>query len=855
MDPVRKARLAAASSAFLRLRPWIVAPVALLAAAILHASPGVPEAQRHALTAGVSVMVTFFAVEAWRARTVSVSASWLLASMLVTQVGVALAGVMSGGALAPLLLAPTVVGVAAFGRSRASAVLVVIAGALLALMAALPPGVPFPPLPIATARALTLASAAAAIALATLGATALGDAYAGARAESERAKEAALEEAASRGRALATLGAQVAHEIKNPLAAVQGLVELLAEDAAEDARARKRLAIIAGEVTRIEGIVTDYLAYARPLGDFAPRRVDLAEILREGAALVEARARRARATVAVDAPDPTFAPVDPRRLKEALLNLLLNAVEAAPARVRLSVRVTARAAVITVEDDGRGMTAADLAAIGRPFFTTREGGTGLGVVLARQVAERHGGTLAFESEASRGTRAIMTLPIEEGITVKPCVLIVDDEPAVRFTLAEALEGRGFETIEAASGDEALARLDEAHVVVTDLAMPGMDGLALLAAIRAREPDLPVILLTAHGSERAAVQAMKAGAYDYLTKPFHVDEVRLAVARAAEARRLRRSARDLRLERLLGRPIVGESPAFVRVLEAAHRVGAKDVTVLVRGETGTGKELVAELLHAASPRRDGPLVRFNCAAVPEGVAEAELFGHARGAFTGATAARRGLFAEAHRGTLVLDEVGELSPAIQAKLLRALQAGEIQPVGGAPARVDVRVIACTHRDLRALAQRGAFREDIYYRLSVVELLLPPLRERRDDIPLLAEAFARRHGARFGVHARLSPGLLAALAARDWPGNVRELENAVARMLALSDDGALDTAALSALGDAPALAEPSGLRDQVAAFERALIARVLEECDGNQSEAARRLRVTRVTLLDKLKRHGLR
>ena len=435
------------------------------------------------------------------------------------------------------------------------------------------------------------------------------------------------------------------------------------------------------------------------------------------------------------------------------------------------------------------------------------------------------------------------------------VLIVDDEPAVRFTLAEALAGHGLDPIEAASGQEALERLDEASVVVTDLAMPGMDGLALLGAIRARDPDLPVIMLTAHGSERAAVQAMKAGAYDYLTKPFHVDEVRLAVARAAEARALRRSARDRRLERLVGRPIVGESPAFVRVLEAAHRVGARDVTVLIRGETGTGKELAAELIHAASPRRSGPLVRFNCAALPEGVAEAELFGHARGAFTGATTARRGWFAQAHGGTLVLDEVGELSAAVQAKLLRALQAGEIQPVGAPPERVDARVVACTNRDLRAEVARGAFREDVYYRLAVVELELPPLRARRDDIPLLAEYFARSLGARFGVHARLSPPLVAALAARDWPGNVRELENAIARMIALSDDGALDVDALTSLGDAYPKAGAAGLREQVAAFERALVARVLDECDGNQSEAARRLKITRVTLLDKRKRHGLR
>ena len=435
------------------------------------------------------------------------------------------------------------------------------------------------------------------------------------------------------------------------------------------------------------------------------------------------------------------------------------------------------------------------------------------------------------------------------------VLVVDDEPGVRFTLASAVEAPGVEPVEAASAEEALTKLDDIDVVVTDLVMPGMDGLGLLAAIHALDGELPVILLTARGSERVAVQAMKAGAYDYLTKPFHVDEVRHVVARAGETRRLRRRSRDLAVERLLGRPVIGAAPRFTAVLEAAHRVGKKDVTVLVRGETGTGKELVADLLHAVSPRRKGPLVRFNCGALPEGVAEAELFGHVRGAFTSATSSRKGLFAEAHGGTLVLDEVGELSLGVQAMLLRTLENGEIQPVGGAVTKVDVRVVACTHRDLREEVARGHFREDVYYRLSVVELELPPLRERREDIAPLAEAFARRLGARFGVHARLSKELLAVLSARAWPGNVRELENAVARMLALSTDGVLDTPALSSLGERPPSPDGHGLRTQVAAFERALLSRVLEDCDGNQSEAARRLAVTRVTLLDKLKRHGLR
>jgi two-component system response regulator AtoC len=440
------------------------------------------------------------------------------------------------------------------------------------------------------------------------------------------------------------------------------------------------------------------------------------------------------------------------------------------------------------------------------------------------------------------------------------VLLVDDEPAVLYTLQEVLGERGDTVVTASSGQVALERLEGVEAVVTDLAMPGMDGMALLRAVRERDPDLPVIVLTAQGSERTAVTAMKAGAYDYLRKPFDIDEVGLVVERAAEAYRLRQRGQRLEAEHALGRPILGESPALRRVLDAALRVAGKDVTVLVRGETGTGKELIASLLHCRSRRASGPLVRFNCAAVPGELAESELFGHVRGAFTGATQAHRGYFAQADGGTLVLDEVGELPMSLQAKLLRALQEGEIQPVGASRVeRVDVRVVASTHRDLTAEVKAGRFREDLYYRLAVVELTVPALRERREDIPALAETFARRCAERFGVEGVwLTSELVRRLQQRDWPGNVRELENVVTRLVALSSGGPLG---------AEALEEPSGeagaseqaearksFREQMGAFERELLQRTLAETGGNQSEAARRLRLSRVTLIDKLKRHGL-
>jgi two-component system response regulator AtoC len=318
-----------------------------------------------------------------------------------------------------------------------------------------------------------------------------------------------------------------------------------------------------------------------------------------------------------------------------------------------------------------------------------------------------------------------------------------------------------------------------------------------------------------------------------------------------------------------------------LLEATSRVASRDVTVLVRGETGTGKEFVAELLHAQSSRSKNPLVRFNCAALPAELADAELFGHVRGAFTGATAGRPGFFAQADGGTLILDEIGELPLAVQAKLLRVLQEGEIQPVGsGRIDKVNVRVVASTNRDLAAEAKTGTFREDLYYRLAVVELVVPPLRDRKDDIPALAAEFARRYGDRFGLDTiALEPALIDALVRADWPGNVRQLENTIARLAALSAGGVIGLADYqSANGEAPSSAPPAAalesqdagdeqaaaaptdarngpsLKEQVEAFERGLVARALDGTGGNQSEAARRLGVSRVTLIDKMKKYGL-
>jgi two-component system response regulator HydG len=439
------------------------------------------------------------------------------------------------------------------------------------------------------------------------------------------------------------------------------------------------------------------------------------------------------------------------------------------------------------------------------------------------------------------------------------VLVVDDDAGVRYTLREILAGEGIEVDEAEDGAAALARYEMAPVplVITDLRMPRMDGMELLRRLMARTPAPRVVVVTAHGSERQAVEAMKAGAWDYFRKPFENEELLSVVRRALEAVRLTAENERLTGELALSGSMVFASEAMRRLAQLVARVAPRDVTVLVTGESGTGKERVAEAIWRASRRAARPFVRFNCAALTPELAEAELFGHAKGAFTGAVRARPGLFGEADGGTLLLDEVGELAPGAQAKLLRVLQDGELRPVGeDRPHQVDVRVLAATHRDLSQLSREGRFREDLYYRLNVVTLRVPTLRERPEDVAVLARHFLARFAQRFGVApVEPSPALLARLAAHPWPGNVRELEHAMESLVALSPEGELDVALLpgAAQSDAPNPAALT-LKQRVEAYERGLVVEALRAARGNRSEAARALGVSRVTLHDKLRKYGL-
>ncbi|MBI4701320.1 MAG: sigma-54-dependent Fis family transcriptional regulator [Deltaproteobacteria bacterium] len=434
------------------------------------------------------------------------------------------------------------------------------------------------------------------------------------------------------------------------------------------------------------------------------------------------------------------------------------------------------------------------------------------------------------------------------------VLVVDDEPAVRSFLREALAAEGYDVHEAADGQAALGRIEQRgfQVVVTDLRMPGLDGMELLGRLRAEHPDTEVIVLTAYGSVESAVQAMKLGAFDYLQKPLASPaELRLLVGRAVERHRLRAS-REAALRGELP-PLAYGAPAMEPVVHALRKVAPTDATVLLLGESGTGKEVAARAVHRWSARAGGPFVAVNCAALSAELLESELFGHERGAFTGATARRRGRLELCDGGTFFLDEVAELRPALQAKLLRVLQERHFERVGGNQTiGCDVRWIAATNRDLGEMLRQGSLREDLYHRLAVFPLRMPPLRERREDIPDLARAILSGVAAQLGrPRLSLSEAACRALAAADWPGNVRQLANALERAAILADADELDATDL-ALG-APAPPDPGAAVPTMEEAEREAIRRALEHYQGNRRQAASHLGIGLRTLYERLRRYG--
>ena len=449
----------------------------------------------------------------------------------------------------------------------------------------------------------------------------------------------------------------------------------------------------------------------------------------------------------------------------------------------------------------------------------------------------------------------------------PSVLIVDDEPNIRRMVGALLSSEGYEVRDAADGAAGLQQAGESQpdVVLLDLMMPGeLDGLATLAKLRESAPDVPVIMMSGKAGLSDAVKATKLGAFNFLEKPLSPEGVLLALASALELRRVRREARALREDLGLAGDMIGASPAMARVREMIARVAPTDARVMVTGESGTGKELVASAIHFGSPRRDRPFVRVNCAAIPRDLVESEMFGHEKGAFTGATDRRIGRFELAHTGTLFLDEVGDLGAEAQAKLLRAIEAREIERVGGGkPIRVDVRIVAATNRDLARAVSEGSFREDLLFRLNVIPIPLPPLRERPDDIAALVAHFSSLHRARTGRRAPQFAGdAMAALARYRWPGNVRELANIVERMAILHEGGDVRESHLravlpvdGAVERAAPLPDPTALdqslSDTLDAHERTLIVRALSAAAGNVAEASRRLKTDRANLYRRMRR----
>ncbi len=449
---------------------------------------------------------------------------------------------------------------------------------------------------------------------------------------------------------------------------------------------------------------------------------------------------------------------------------------------------------------------------------------------------------------------------------KNTVLVVDDDLAHRAMLKTLLTSWGYDV---SLADDGAAAVEEVRrrpfdLVLMDIRMVKVSGLEALEEIKGFNPAIPIVIMTAYASVETAVEALKKGAYDYLTKPFDFDKLRIVMEHAMEHSRLREENRLLResLGRHFDRQnLIGRSRAMVNLLETVAQVAPSEATVLITGESGTGKEMIAGAIHFNSPRKDGPFVKINCAAITETLLESELFGHEKGAFTGADRRKEGKFRQADGGTLFLDEVSEMSLAMQVKLLRILQEREVTRVGGSDViKVDVRVLAATNRDLIAEIQAGRFREDLYYRLNVVTLHVPPLRERREDIPLLAQHFLEVFSAKNRKDVKgFTPQAMDRLLRHDWPGNIRELMNTIERAIVLARSDYLDeTLVLPASREPGGNYRPNGGDVQEAGsleeVEKATILRTLEQAGGNKSEAARRLRITRRTLHQKLKKYGM-
>ena len=450
------------------------------------------------------------------------------------------------------------------------------------------------------------------------------------------------------------------------------------------------------------------------------------------------------------------------------------------------------------------------------------------------------------------------------------VLIVDDELNMRLVLAAMLKKEGYDVTSAADGREALSILkaNKMDVVVTDLKMPNLDGMGLLNCITEQYPEVPVIMITAHGTVATAVEALKKGALDYITKPFELDELKNVISKAIKTRTLNENELFLPPEEIERTGIIGTSKRSLEIFDAIKRVAPTTTTIIITGETGTGKELVADAIHYNSPRKNNPLIKINCAAISETLMESELFGHEKGAFTGATITKPGKIELAHKGTLFLDEVGEIPRDMQVKLLRVIQEQEFERVGGLRTiKVDVRIIAATNRNLLQHVQSGNFREDLYYRLNVFPIVVPPLRERKDDILPLVDYFVDKFNKKLELSVGVDSEVREMLLCYEWPGNIRELENLIERMMLLAKNNLVTVnevpAEFKAALDNPVILPAADdkkpfkdfMRDHVVNIEKQMIIKCLEECGGNVTKAAKQMGLSRKGLQLKMIKYNLR
>ena len=607
---------------------------------------------------------------------------------------------------------------------------------------------------------------------------------------------------ADRLSALGQLSAGLAHEIRNPLGAIKGAVEILEEDFPAGHPKAEFYAIVLKEVKRLNDVVTNFLNFARPVSPAVRAGGHPGGARRSGGVDFRPGARAPGADLHQLSRRARRASWRTRRCsKQAFLNIMLNALEAMPEGGDLAIATRLADAKtagvlepndrdewleVVFDDTGTGIPEAHLGRVFDPFFTTKKDGTGSG-------ARHH---LPHRRESSRDHPS--REPTREGHHVRdhaPAgrkrssmkrikILVIDDDESLRRVLEYNLAQEGYAVLTAASGEQGLELLKKegADLVLTDVRMPGMNGLQVMEEVRKLDAKIQVIILTAFGTIETAVEAMKAGAFHYISKPFNRDELKLTIRKALELEALQRENVVLR-QALKSRSdvdsIVADSPGMRQIVEMIRRVAPTETTVLILGESGTGKELVARAIHGLSSRSRGPFVAVNCAAIPENLLESELFGHVKGAFTGAIRDRMGKFEAADGGTIFLDEIGEMRPELQVKILRSLEERTVERVGdNRPIRVDVRVLAATNKDLTKAIEAGEFREDLYYRLNVVPLTIPPLRERREDIRALTQHFLKSLGA--PLRLTIAPDAFRALETYDWPGNVRELENALERAL---------------------------------------------------------------------------